>query len=159
MVLYDFAIINLKYVVDAIAKIGIVKKAELKLKMYTNTGAVAVKVIDPGLASVGYTTFNTTFANTCPLTVNLLPVIVANGGVPLTTDTIVAGFFIFLSLQQLSVVVGQILLLSLVSLQIHYHNAYFITLILNLITVLTLNMQTLTVLRKLCMKKSYLPIY
>ena len=94
MVWYDFAIINLKYIVDAIAKIGLVKKAELKLKMYINTGAVAVKVIDPNLATVGYTTFNTTFANTCPLTVNLLPVTAANGGVPATTDTIIAGLYI-----------------------------------------------------------------
>jgi len=30
MVRYDFAIINLKYIIDAIAKIGLVKKAELK---------------------------------------------------------------------------------------------------------------------------------
>jgi len=94
MIWYDFAVINLKYIVDAIAKIGLVKKAELKLKMYINTGAVAVKVIDPNLATVGYTTFNTTFANTCPLTVNLLPVTSANGGVPATTDTIIAGLYI-----------------------------------------------------------------
>jgi hypothetical protein len=80
MIWYDFAVINLKYIVDAIAKIGLVKKAELKLKMYINTGAVAVKVVDPALATVGYTTFNTTFANTCPLTVNLLPVTAANSG-------------------------------------------------------------------------------
>jgi hypothetical protein len=94
MVWYDFAVINLKYILDAIAKIGLVKKAELKLKMYINTGAIAVKVIDPGLATVGYTTFNTSFANTCPITVNLLPVTVGNGGVPLTTDTIIAGLYI-----------------------------------------------------------------
>ena len=68
MVWYDFAVINLKYIVDAIAKIGLVKKAELKLKMYINTGAIAVKVVNPGLATNAYTTFTTTFANTCPLT-------------------------------------------------------------------------------------------
>jgi len=94
MVWYDFAIINLKYIVDAIAKIGLVKKAELKLKMYINTGAIAVKVLDPGLTTIAYTTFNTSFANTCPLTVNLLPVTTANGGIPLTTDTIIAGLYI-----------------------------------------------------------------
>jgi hypothetical protein len=93
MVWYDFAI-NLKYIVDAIAKIGLVKKAELKLKMYINTGAIAVKVADPGLSSVAYTTFNTTFANTCPITVNLLPVDTAGGGIPLATDTIIAGLYI-----------------------------------------------------------------
>jgi hypothetical protein len=94
MIWYDFAIINLKYIVDAIAKIGLVKKAELKLKMYINTGAVAVKVLGPGLDTVAYTTFNSTFANTCPLTVNLLPVATADGGIPLTTDTIIAGLYI-----------------------------------------------------------------
>jgi len=62
--------------------------------MYINTGAVAVKVIDPNLTTVGYTTFNTTFANTCPLTVNLLPATAANGGVPANTDTIIAGLYI-----------------------------------------------------------------
>jgi hypothetical protein len=62
--------------------------------MYINTGAVAVKVVDPNAATVGYTTFNTTFANTCPLTVNLLPVTAANGGIPATTDTIIAGLYI-----------------------------------------------------------------
>ena len=62
--------------------------------MYINTGAVAVKVLDPELATVAYTTFNSTFANTCPLTVNLLPVTSANGGVVATTDTIIAGLYI-----------------------------------------------------------------
>ena len=94
MIWYDFAIINLKYIVDAIAKIGLVKKAELKLKMYINTGAVAVKTVNPGIATVAYTTFNSTFANTCPLTVNLLPVADTDGGIPLTTDTIIAGLYI-----------------------------------------------------------------
>ena len=61
--------------------------------MYINTGAVAVKVIDPNLATVGYTTFNSTFANTCPLTVNLLLVTSANGGVVATRDTIIAGLY------------------------------------------------------------------
>jgi len=44
---FDYAIINLKYLVDGIAKLGLVKKAELKLKMYVNTGAVSVKVYGP----------------------------------------------------------------------------------------------------------------
>jgi hypothetical protein len=67
---FDYAIINLKYIVDAIAKIGLVKKAELKLKMYVNTGAVNVKVYGPNTADTSYGAVTTTFANTCPMTVN-----------------------------------------------------------------------------------------
>jgi hypothetical protein len=93
---FDYAIINLKYIVDAIAKIGLVKKAELKLKMYVNTGAVNVKVYGPGLADyldMGLST--TTFANTCPMTVNLITgVATTGGGFVAATDTIVAGLYI-----------------------------------------------------------------
>jgi hypothetical protein len=60
---FDYAIINLKYIVDAIAKIGLVKKAELKLKMYVNTGAVNVKVYGPNLDTTAYGAVTTTFAN------------------------------------------------------------------------------------------------
>ena len=91
---FDYAIINLKYIVDAIAKIGLVKKAELKLKMYINTGAVSVKVYDPNLTTTAYGATTTTFANTCPLTVNLINNTSALGGFAATTDTIIAGLYI-----------------------------------------------------------------
>ena len=92
---FDYAIINLKYIVDAIAKIGLVKKAELKLKMYVNTGAVSVKVYGPDLATTSYGAMTTTFANTCPFTVNLLTGDdAALGGFAATTDTIIAGLYI-----------------------------------------------------------------
>ena len=91
---FDYAIINLKYIVDAIAKIGLVKKAELKLKMYVNTGAVSVKVYGANLTTTAYGATTTTFANTCPLTVNLLAGTSANGGFADTTDTIIAGLYI-----------------------------------------------------------------
>ena len=91
----DYAIINLKYIVDAIAKIGLVKKAELKLKMYVNTGALSVKVYGPNLATTSYGAVTTTFANTCPMTVNLLTgASIADGGFVVAADSIVAGFYI-----------------------------------------------------------------
>jgi hypothetical protein len=91
---FDYAIINLKYVVDAIAKIGLVKKAELKLKMYVNTGALSVKLYGPNLTTTAYGAVTTTFANTCPMTVNLLTGTSANGGFAATSDTIIAGLYI-----------------------------------------------------------------
>ena len=91
---FDYAIINLKYIVDAIAKIGLVKKAELKLKMYVNTGAVSVKVYGPDAATTAYGAMTTTFANTCPFTVNLINNTSALGGFAATTDTIIAGLYI-----------------------------------------------------------------
>ena len=93
---HDFAVINLKYIVDAIAKIGLVKKAELKLKMYVNTGAVSVKVYGPNAADTAYGATTTTFANTCPFTVNLLAGASATpgSGFAATTDTIIAGLYI-----------------------------------------------------------------
>ena len=91
---FDYAIINLKYIVDAIAKIGLVKKAELKLKMYVNTGALSVKVYGPNATTTSYGAVTTTFANTCPMTVNLITGLIADGGLPATTDTIIAGLYI-----------------------------------------------------------------
>jgi len=92
---FDYAIINLKYLVDGIAKLGLVKKAELKLKMYVNTGAVSVKVYGPDAATTSYGATTTTFANTCPFTVNLLTGDDTTlGGFAATTDTIIAGLYI-----------------------------------------------------------------
>jgi len=91
---FDYAIINLKYIVDAIAKIGLVKKAELKLKMYVNTGAVNVKVYGPNLTTTSYGAVTTTFANTCPMTVNLITGASGDGGFIAAVDSIVAGLYI-----------------------------------------------------------------
>ena len=40
------------------------------------------------------TTANNTFSNTCPFTVNYLPDLSANGGIPATTTNIVAGCYV-----------------------------------------------------------------
>ena len=92
---FDYAIINLKYIVDAIAKIGLVKKAELKLKMYVNTGAVSVDVWGANTADCSYGAVTTTFANTCPINVNLLTgAAVGAGGFVATAEYVIAGLYI-----------------------------------------------------------------
>ena len=92
---FDYAIINFKYIVLAIAKIGLVKKAELKLKMYVNTGAVSVDIWGANTADTSYGAVTTTFANTCPMTVNLLTgASAAAGGFVVAAESIVAGLFI-----------------------------------------------------------------
>ena len=92
---FDYAVINLKYIIDAIAKIGLVKKADLRLRMYVNTGAVQVTVQGAGAAgTTTYKSFKTSFANTCPITVNYISDIVANGGMATTVTRITAGLYI-----------------------------------------------------------------
>ena len=91
---FDYGVINLKYMLDAIAKIGLVKRADMRLRMYINTGSVAVTVADPNLTSTYYTAFTSTFSNTCPFTVNLLSGISGNGGFGAGVNTITAGLYI-----------------------------------------------------------------
>ena len=69
---FDYGIINLKYMLDAFAKIGLVKSISMRLKMYVNTGAVCITLNNPNTANCGYSAFTSTFSNTCPFTVNLL---------------------------------------------------------------------------------------
>ena len=90
----DYGIINLKYILDAVAKIGLVKKADLRLRMYVNTGAVQVTVQAPNTVNTTYKSFKTSFANTCPITVNHLTGTAANGGIPDTATRITAGLYI-----------------------------------------------------------------
>ena len=91
---FDYGIINLKYMLDAIAKIGLVKRADMRLRMYINTGSVAVTVADPNLTTSYYTAFTSTFSNTCPFTVNLISGLSTSGGIPAGANTITAGLYI-----------------------------------------------------------------
>jgi hypothetical protein len=67
---FDYGIINLKYIIDAIAKIGLVKKADMRLRMYVNVGAVQITINTPDAGTTTYKSFTTSFSNTCPFTVN-----------------------------------------------------------------------------------------
>ena len=91
---FDYGIINLKYVLDAIAKIGLVKSISMRLKMYVNTGAVCITLNNPNTANTGYSAFTTTFSNTCPFTVNLLTGAAAAGGFTAASDIVVAGLYL-----------------------------------------------------------------
>jgi len=91
---FDYGIINLKYILDAIAKIGLVKKADMRLRMYVNVGAVQVTINDPNLVSTTYKSFTTSFSNTCPFTVNYINNTAANGGFPASTALLTAGLYI-----------------------------------------------------------------
>jgi hypothetical protein len=92
----DVGLIPLKYISDFIDKLGLVKKLDLVIRAYFNTGSLRVP-IGGGVNTNGlfYGAFtNSTFANTCPFTVNLLNDTLALGGVPTTTTYISAGLFI-----------------------------------------------------------------
>jgi len=90
----DYGIINLKYILDSIAKIGLVKKADLRLRMYVNTGAVQVTVQQSATQVVTYKSFKSSFSNTCPINVNYLTGAVASGGFDSTVTRITAGLYI-----------------------------------------------------------------
>ena len=91
---FDYGIINLKYMIDAIAKIGLVKRADMRLRMYLNTGAVSVTLANPNNTQTYYSAFTTTFSNTCPFTVNLLYGLIADGGFGAGVNTITAGLYV-----------------------------------------------------------------
>jgi hypothetical protein len=91
---FDYSIINLKYMLDAFAKIGLVKSISMRLKMYVNTGAVSVIVAGANTADTSYATFTSSFSNTCPFTVNLLTGDVAAGGFSAATTNITAGLYL-----------------------------------------------------------------
>lgn len=95
MTWYDVGLIPLKYISDFIDKLGLVKKLDLVLRCYFNTGSLAVPVIDPNTTTTSYGKFiNSTFSNICPFTVNYLNGANANGGLPALATQISAGLFI-----------------------------------------------------------------
>jgi hypothetical protein len=85
MTWYDVAIIPLKYINDYINKAGIVRRADLKLVIWVNTGTCTCTVAAAGTTNVNYSAFSSTFSNTLPYTINHVPAAMANGGVPDTT--------------------------------------------------------------------------
>jgi hypothetical protein len=102
MTWYDVGLIPLKYISDFIDKLGLVKKLDLVIRAYFNTGTLAVPTT---VTATGTDTFygaftSSTFSNTCPITVNLLADTTANGGLMYsataadTTTYISAGLFL-----------------------------------------------------------------
>lgn len=93
----DLAVLPLKYLIDSVDKLGLVKKLDLQLRFYLNVGTLVVP-FSVGVSSVDNLQYNApvqnTFQNTCPFTVNFLNATAAAGGLPIgtaTTGFIVAG--------------------------------------------------------------------
>jgi len=92
---YDVAIIPLRYICDVMDKMGLVRKMDLVIRAYFNTGAMSINVANPNALTTQYgAVIQSTFAQTCPFTINLLSDTQANGGLPATTTCIQAGCFI-----------------------------------------------------------------
>jgi hypothetical protein len=92
---YDVAIIPMKLLSDAMDKIGLVKKLDMQLRLMINTGYLTVPVTygSASAANPQYGMFTgSTFQNTCPITLNLLPS--ATGGLPTTAVKVIMGCFI-----------------------------------------------------------------
>ena len=101
MIWNDYAVIKLSTLFESLANIGLVRKFDCTLRLWLNTGTVNVTVANPNKDSTSanqlqysLTTANNTFTNTCPFTVNYLPDLSANGGIPNTTANIVAGCYV-----------------------------------------------------------------
>jgi len=71
MVWQDLAVIPLKYLCDCLDKMGLVKKLDLILRVYMNTGSMAVTVAQSAgpLSSYG-AVVSSTFVNTVPFSIN-----------------------------------------------------------------------------------------
>jgi hypothetical protein len=96
MIWYDYAVIKLSTVFESLANTGLVRKFDCTVRFWFNTGTVNVTVASPNGPTPGYslTTANNSFTNTCPFTINYLSDTFANGGIPTTTNSIVAGCYI-----------------------------------------------------------------
>ena len=95
MTWFDIGLIPLKYLSDFINKLGLVKKLDLMVRAYVNTGSLAIAVTDPDAITTAYGAIsNSTFSNTCPFTINYIAGTAANSGIPGTVTNIVAGLFL-----------------------------------------------------------------
>lgn len=96
MVWYDYAIIPLKYLCDCMDKIGLVRKFSSVIRLYLNTGSLSVTVSGTNSTALALgVAANSTFANTCPFTINTVADTTALGGnFPAACVSIAAGVFV-----------------------------------------------------------------
>jgi hypothetical protein len=102
----DVAIIPMKYLCDVFDKMGLVRKLSAVMRIYLNTGSISVPVTNPALSNQAFgIPTNSTFANTCPFTINNVigrtlataapgTVAINAASVPLTTAFVCAGVFV-----------------------------------------------------------------
>jgi hypothetical protein len=97
MVWQDLAVIPLKYLCDCLDKMGLVKKLDLILRVYMNTGALCINVAGAATPTSAYRAVTqSSFVNTVPFTINSLGTnaLVASGGVPTTATQLGVGVYV-----------------------------------------------------------------
>lgn len=96
MVWYDYAVVKLSTVFEALNSMGLTRKADIFMRLYVNTGTLNATISSPNTLTPGYslTVANNSFNNTCPFTINYLNATSANGGIPATVANITAGLYI-----------------------------------------------------------------
>jgi hypothetical protein len=95
-VYYDYVVLRVRDIFESASNLGLVKKADVILRLYFNTGVCNVGVTGANTTSTlySYSPSTSTFTGSCPFTVNYLNDTSANGGLPLNTANITAGLFI-----------------------------------------------------------------
>jgi len=81
----DVAVIRLKDVSDFFAQAPLTKNLNCLLRIYVNTGYMAVSLSKATLGAMMLSSSNSTFVNTCPFTINQLPL----ANIPATTTNLV----------------------------------------------------------------------
>jgi hypothetical protein len=96
MLWQDLAVIPLKYLCDCLDKMGIVRKLDLVIRLYANTGTQLLSVANAGTANTYQQVLSNTFVNTVPLTVNYMgaTTAAADGGIPTTATRLAVGLYI-----------------------------------------------------------------
>ena len=96
MIWYDYAVIRMSSIFESLANIGLVRKFDCTLRLWINTGTVAIGVSNPNSTNLGYVlnSSNNSFTNSVPFTINYLNDTAANGGIIANAQNIVAGCYI-----------------------------------------------------------------
>jgi hypothetical protein len=91
IVYQDTAILPLKYLMDVCNKLPMMKRTDMLLRMYLNTGSMIVPVKSFGTTNTTqyFAPQSSSFVNTCPFTVNYLDL-----GIPSTAVGIAYGIFV-----------------------------------------------------------------
>lgn len=93
---YDYAIIRLGSILESLRNIGLTRRFDAVLRLYINTGSVAIPVTVTGgnIANLNYGQVlvqQSTFTNTCPFTVNYVPLLTT---MTAATTQILAGCYL-----------------------------------------------------------------
>jgi hypothetical protein len=99
-VVYDTAILRLKDVFDCMNNIGLVKRFNGILRLYVNTGSLYVGCQGNNLVpNYSFSSNNTNFQNVCPVMINNLNAVSADGGIAAAQTQVSVGLFIGKALQ------------------------------------------------------------